>query len=99
MAQISEKAIDEPFDLIKGSLDQRVLLKCRLGRELEGKLHAYNNHLNMVLGDVTERVLTTREGLPPMTPKEALSPDVKTQTRSIEMVFVRGDTVIHISQI
>ena len=40
--------IDEPFDLIRMSLDERVYVKMKNGRELRGRLYAYDQHLNMV---------------------------------------------------
>ena len=50
--------IKKPLDLVRLSIDERVLVKCRGGRELEGKLHAFDEHLNMVLEDVEEKVTT-----------------------------------------
>ena len=50
--------VEEPLDLIRLSLDERIFVKCRGDRELRGKLHAYDQHLNMVLGDVEETVTT-----------------------------------------
>ena len=38
----------EPLDLIRLSIDERIYVKCQGDRELRGKLHAYDNHLNMV---------------------------------------------------
>ena len=49
---------EEPLDLIRLSLDERIYVKCRGERELRGKLHAYDQHLNLVLGDVEETVTT-----------------------------------------
>lgn len=46
--------IEEPLDLVRLSLAERVEVKCRGDRTLVGTLHAYDAHLNMVLGDVTE---------------------------------------------
>ena len=46
--------IKKPLDLIRLSIDERILIKCRGGRELQGKLHAFDEHLNMVLEDVVE---------------------------------------------
>lgn len=46
----------EPLDLIRLSIDERIYVKCKGDRELRGKLHAYDQHLNMVLGDVEETV-------------------------------------------
>eukprot|EP01018_Ginkgo_biloba_P023302 Gb_30400 [translate_table: standard] len=55
-----ESAVKEPLDLIRLSLDERIYVKLRSDRELRGKLHAYDQHLNMILGDV-EEVITTVE--------------------------------------
>lgn len=49
-------SIDEPLDLIKLSIDERIYVKCRGDRELRGKLHAYDQHLNMILSQVEETV-------------------------------------------
>ena len=50
MADTQEQSnvIEEPFDLIRMSLDERVYVKMKNGRELKGKLFAYDQHLNMV---------------------------------------------------
>ena len=53
-------SIESPLDLIRLSIDERIFVKCRGERELRGKLHAFDQHLNLVLGDVEESV-TTRE--------------------------------------
>jgi U6 snRNA-associated Sm-like protein LSm3 len=54
-----ETTIKEPLDLIRLSLDERIYVKLKGERELRGKLHAYDQHLNMILGDVEEVVTTT----------------------------------------
>ena len=46
--QEPSNVIEEPFDLIRMSLDERVYVKMKNGRELRGKLFAYDQHLNMV---------------------------------------------------
>ena len=48
--------IDEPLDLIKLSVDERVYVKCRGDRELRGNLQAFDQHLNIILTDVEESV-------------------------------------------
>lgn len=80
--------MEEPLDLIRLSLDERIYVKMRNDRELRGRLHvgreqdvqksppergkqtkrnkpwvvfvlqAYDQHLNMILGDVEETVTT-----------------------------------------
>merc|ERR1711957_924826 len=68
-----------------------VYVKCRNDRELRGKLHAYDQHLNMVLGDVEETVTTNEID------KETDEEIVKKATRSVGMLFVRGDIVVLVS--
>ena len=81
-------SIDEPLDLIKLSLDERIYVKCRGERELRGKLQAYDQHLNMILSDVEETV-TSHE-----VDQETYEEIVKQAKRQVEMLFVRGDVVI-----
>jgi U6 snRNA-associated Sm-like protein LSm3 len=47
VAEISV-AVEEPLDLIRLSLNERVYVKLRQDRELRGRLHAFDQHLNMV---------------------------------------------------
>ena len=35
----SSQTVEEPLDLIRLSIDERVHVKCRGGRELRGRLH------------------------------------------------------------
>jgi U6 snRNA-associated Sm-like protein LSm3 len=57
----ASQTVEEPLDLIRLSIDERVLVKCRGDRELVGRLHAYDQHLNMVLGEVEETITTKNE--------------------------------------
>ena len=50
--------VEEPLDLVRLSLDERIYVKMRNERELKGRLHAYDQHLNMILGEVEETVTT-----------------------------------------
>lgn len=83
--------MEEPLDLIRLSIDERVYVKCRNDRELRGKLHAYDQHLNMVLGDVEETV--TSHEIDEETDEEI----VKKSTRRVGMLFVRGDVIVLVS--
>ena len=83
--------VREPLDLIRLSLDERIYVKLRGEREIRGKLHAYDQHLNMILGDV-EEVVTSVE-----VDEETYEEIIKTSKRQIDMLFVRGDGVILIS--
>ncbi|KAN0060903.1 Sm-like protein lsm3b [Thecaphora frezii] len=55
MADI-ESGVNEPFDLIRLSLSERVFVKLRGDRELRGTLHAYDGHMNLIMGDVEETI-------------------------------------------
>jgi len=83
--------IVKPIDLVRLSLDEVVLVKCRGERDLRGRLHAFDEHLNLVLSDVEESVRTIE--VDPNTDEEL----IQTSTRRIPMLFVRGDGVILVS--
>ena len=83
--------VSEPIDLVRLSLDERILVKLKGDRELRGKLHAYDQHLNLVLGEV-EEVVTSVE-----VDEETFEEIIKTSKRQIDMLFVRGDGIILIS--
>lgn len=73
--------MEEPLDLIRLSLDERVFVKCRGDRELRGRLHAYDQHLNMVLSEVEEIAYVKEEA-----PGKA-EPEVRQTRRGIEMIL------------
>ena len=83
--------MEEPLDLIKLSIDERVYVKCRNDRELRGRLHAFDQHLNMVLSDVEETITATVEDEAPGVEI------VSKKTRSVGMLFVRGDIIVLVS--
>mmetsp|Transcript_9189 Transcript_9189/g.26850 ORF Transcript_9189/g.26850 Transcript_9189/m.26850 type:complete len:95 (-) Transcript_9189:231-515(-) len=84
-------AVEQPLDLIRLSLDERIYVKCRGDRELRGRLHAYDQHLNMVLSEV-EETITIQE-----TDEETDEEIISSKKRNVEMLFVRGDVVILVS--
>ncbi|KAI8551531.1 hypothetical protein RHMOL_Rhmol06G0194000 [Rhododendron molle] len=77
MGSEEDSAVKEPLDLIRLSLDERIYVKLRSDRELRGKLHAYDQHLNMILGDV-EEIVTTVEI------------DDETYEEIVRMWYIRG---------
>jgi len=79
--------LKEPLDLLLLSLDERVTVKMKNDRELRGKLHAYDQHLNLVLGDVEETVTIIEID------DETYEEIYKTTRRTIAMLYVRGDGV------
>ncbi|CAF2065350.1 hypothetical protein BRARA_G03472 [Brassica rapa] len=91
MSGEEDATVREPLDLIRLSLDERIYVKLRSDRELRGKLHAFDQHLNMILGDV-EEVITTVE-----IDDETYEEIVRTIKRNIQYLFVRGDGVILVS--
>ena len=74
---------ETPLDLVRLSLAETILVKLRGDRFLTGILHAYDQHMNLVLGDVKETITTVDEN-------ERIGQIVK----KYEMLFVRGDGVI-----
>ncbi|TFY74636.1 hypothetical protein EWM64_g9375 [Hericium alpestre] len=86
--------IQEPFDLIRLSLSERVFVKLRGDREVSGVLHAYDGHMNLILSDVEETTMIVdvpADGAP------AAQPTVSMAKRKMDMLFVRGDGVILVS--
>ncbi|KAH7305670.1 GTP-binding protein AGP-1 [Rhexocercosporidium sp. MPI-PUGE-AT-0058] len=81
----------EPLDLVRLCLDEIVFVKLRGDRELKGRLHAYDSHCNLVLGDVEETIYVVEED-------EDEEETVRTIHKKSEMLFVRvGDSVVLIS--
>jgi small nuclear ribonucleoprotein len=73
--------MNKPLELLSKSLDMRVLIKLKGGRELRGKLRGFDQHMNLVLEEA-EEVKTREDG-----------PDI----RKVGTIIVRGDNVIIIS--
>jgi ABC-type glycerol-3-phosphate transport system permease component len=78
----NSQAIDDPLGLIRLSLDERVYIKLRNDRELVGRLHAFDQHLNMILGDVEETLTTVTVD------EDTFEEMYKQQKRHIPMLFV-----------
>lgn len=80
--------VEEPLDLLRLSLDERIFVKLRNERELTGRLHAFDQHLNMIMGDVEETVTNVEID------EETFEEIYRQVKRNIQMLFVRGDGVI-----
>ena len=52
--------VDEPMDLLLMSLNENVFVKLRHGREMRGKLVAYDEHLNLMVSDAKEKITETK---------------------------------------
>ncbi|TGO87686.1 hypothetical protein BPOR_0210g00150 [Botrytis porri] len=87
MADIDDgaSAPAEPLDLVRLCLDVVVYVKMRGDRELKGRLHAYDSHCNLVLGDVVETIYVVEES-----EEDDGEEIVKTVVKKSEMLFVRG---------
>ncbi|CCG81855.1 Probable U6 snRNA-associated Sm-like protein LSm3 [Taphrina deformans PYCC 5710] len=83
----SASAVQEPLDLVRLSLDEQVYVKLRGDRELRGRLHAYDSHCNIVLGDAEETI--TVVDIDESTDEEV----IRTVKKHSEMMFVRGDSI------
>lgn len=83
--------VNEPLDLVRLSLDERIVVKLRGDRDLRGRLQAYDQHLNLILSDVEETQTTVEVD------EETYEEIVKTSKRQFDMLFVRGDGVILVS--
>ncbi len=74
--------MNKPLELLSKSLDMRVLIKLKGGRELRGKLRGFDQHMNLVLEDA-EEVHMNDEG--------------NEEILKVGTIIVRGDNVIIIS--
>ncbi|KAK6006913.1 hypothetical protein QM012_005921 [Aureobasidium pullulans] len=74
--------VNEPLDLVRLSLNEIVFVKLRGDRELQGRLHAYDSHCNLVLGEVEETIYVIDE--------DDETESVRTLKKQSEMLFVRG---------
>ena len=83
-SSVMSESVQEPLDFVRLALSEQVEVKCRGDRILSGRLHAYDAHLNLVLGDVVETYPD---------PEHAGN----SHQRRMDMLFVRGDGIILIS--
>ncbi|XP_053229108.1 U6 snRNA-associated Sm-like protein LSm3 [Podarcis raffonei] len=86
--QQTTNTVEEPLDLIKLSLDERIDEKMRNDRKHRGRLFDCYQHLNKILGDVEETVTTIEMD------EETYEEIYKSTKRNIPMLFVRGDGVV-----
>ncbi|KXH29893.1 LSM domain-containing protein [Colletotrichum nymphaeae SA-01] len=92
--------VQEPLDLVKLLLDEVVFVKLRGDRELKGRLHAYDSHCNLVLGEVEETIYVVDEDeedeevkvrrLDELDVSSNADSIPQTISRKSEMLFVRG---------
>ena len=75
--------ISEPMEMLSLSLNERVHVRLRHNRVLTGRLVAYDDHLNLMLGDTQETIKT----------------EATTVVKDHSIIFVRGDLVVAVSPI
>lgn len=76
-----------PFDLILNLLHINVTVRCKVNnqtRRLKGVLHAFDNHLNVILSDVTETIFNDNDDLP-------------SQENHYEVLYVHGKSITSLS--
>ena len=82
-------SVQEPMELVKNCQGLKVFIKLRHGRHLTGKLHAYDEHLNVMLSKVEETAVEIKGD----------SKQKKEITRNIPILYMRGDQIVGISPI
>ncbi|KAA6401827.1 MAG: hypothetical protein EZS28_002649 [Streblomastix strix] len=87
----SDNKVKEPMDLIRLSLREKVYVKLRGERELRGTLHAFDQHLNILIGDAEETITVVEVD------SETNEETIKTNKKTHPLMFVRGDMIILIS--
>ena len=91
LEQTRPTAVKEPLDLIMLSLDERIYVKIRKEREVKGTLNNYDQHLNMILGNVEETIMTGEID------EEVFKVEYRRTKPYIPMQFVHGGGVNFIS--
>nr|XP_055222599.1 U6 snRNA-associated Sm-like protein LSm3 [Gorilla gorilla gorilla] len=84
--QQTTNTVEDPLDL-RLSPEERIFVKMRNDRELRGRLHTYDQHLNMILGDVEETVTTIEID------EETYEETYESTKQNIPVLFVRGDGI------
>lgn len=77
-----------PFDYLRLCIQSRVRVKLFPNIFLVGTLHAFDEHCNLIMDKVTETVKKTNE-----------DGTVSDLTRELDVLYVRGDKVVTVSQV
>ena len=78
-----------PQDFLRLSMLKRVKVQVLEDRQLDGILHAYDEHCNIILGNVTEHLLGLNENGVRSSVSE----------RHIDLIYVRGDRIVSIASL
>ena len=74
-----------PLDALNKSRDKRVIVELKNSKQYQGNLKAFDIHINVVLEDAEEYIYETPEK------------DKRVMSRKLDVVFIRGDTIVIIS--
>jgi U6 snRNA-associated Sm-like protein LSm3 len=74
----------KPFDYLTALVGKYVQIKCRNSRQIKAVLNAYDDHLNLLVSNVTET---------------GTSIDGVVEDRSFDVMYVRGDGIIGITKV
>jgi U6 snRNA-associated Sm-like protein LSm3 len=88
---VGKGQLEEPVELLRIALDERVFVKLKGDRELVGTLHAYDQHLNLIISDAEETLQKAELD------EETYEQIVRQERRKLQLVYVRGDTVFLVS--
>jgi U6 snRNA-associated Sm-like protein LSm3 len=77
-----------PLDFLRLCLTRKVKVQVMDDRELVGTMEGFDEHCNLLLNEITETLTVDRFG-----------PQQMTHTRSIALLFIRGDQVITVSPV
>jgi len=91
-----------PLNLMEKSMNRRLSLLLKDGRQLEGKLVGFDEYMNMVLDDTEETIRVHRkpgevEGKEKGEGKEKESTGPEVKVRRLGTVILRGNNVVTIS--
>lgn len=90
-------SIEEPTQVVNLCLDENVRVRMKGDKLLMGKLHAFDQHMNLVLGEVTEKH-TILEIAPDTPGRPSTGNAIETIVeRRFDLLFVRGDSIVMIA--
>lgn len=89
-ARTSSQVIETPFQFLRISLEDEVIVECRDRRVVRGTLHAYDEHSNLLIGNAEETITK-------IDTDETGQSTTSVVVHKTPLLFVRGDGVMIIS--
>ena len=84
MSETEKVSSTRPFEFLTALVGKYVQIKCRGDRQIKAVLNAYDDHLNMLVSNVSEK---------------GANIDGEVKERSFEVMYVRGDGIIGVSKV